>query len=600
MVTITNPGLSLAGGVMHPSKDAAFILPTAFAGLQITYGGDSCSDHPQPGSAAGSVFIPAQHAAFYPRLADPVTLRATINGEDTRIFYGTIDDLIVEDVAGDELPAIIPNSRHMQSLAGWTITQGTSRAGAVALPADYLVDGARVSATGPQPGGLGSYVYIAAPAAPINTARAYVVTAMAQSPVGYPYLSVEWINAAGAVVQTDELYSYYIPPSLQGDYYALHTATFWPPMDAVKACIVAASELDPTAEPWEQAVGIDGLVLHELPAGVYTLPRYKRPAGRYVKFKASDILATAARLIVGDTPWPQQTIENRTAALNDLVPAGAVSFGFGSADPFALLGPRDIDKQNMLEIYQRILASAGDLAIAATAPARFIAPASLPRFPMVIADDGTGTAVIITDPLVPELPAGAIEYGPLQTDVTTMSNQIRVEYRQITDTMSQTAEDAAQLYSNDESVAAFGAMARSVTTDLSVVEGSRAEAKARRLAVAQATPFYRMADNVKLVEAAIPEAANVARLYSADYGFGQLVRIPDAPSLLGQYHRIKAASITFGKPAAVELDIEPSDYAAPEPVSFGETFGQPFDTLTLSAFAGITLGDLTTTSAQEF
>lgn len=585
---------------MHPSKDAAFILPTAFAGLQITYGGDSCSDHPQPGTAAGSVFIPEQHAAFYPRLADPVTMRATINGEDMRIFYGTVDDLTVEDVAGDELPAIIPNSRHMQNLAGWTVTQGTSRAGAVPLQADYLVDGARVSATGPQPAGLGSYVYIAAPAAPVKPGnlQAYIVTCMALSPLSYPALSVEWIDAGGAVVQTDELYSNYIPPSLQGDYFALHTAAFYPPMDAAKARIVAAAELDPSLEPWEQAVGIDGLVLHELPAGTYTLPRYKRPAGRYVKFKASDILATAARLVVGDTPWPQQTVEGRTIALNDLVPAGAVTFGFGSADSTALLGPRDIDKQNMLEIYQRVLASAGDLAIAATAPARYVAPASPASFPQVLGNNA-GTAVIIDDPLVPDLPAGAIEYGPLQTDVTTMANQIRVEYRRIVDTMTQEAEDAAALYTNDASVITFGAMARTIGTDLAVVEGSRAEDKARRLSVAQAAPFYRMADSVKLVASQIPEAGNVARIYSADLGFGQLVKIPDAPALLGQYHRVKAATITFGKPAAVELDIEPSSYAAPEPITLGAMTQPPLDTLTLAGFTGVTFDQIQRVSAQE-
>jgi len=603
MVTIEYPALTMAGGTFNPSKVGAFILPTSFSGLTVTYGGDSCADSPEAGTMAGRVFIPEQHAAFHPRLADPVHLRATVNGVDMRIMYGTVDDLIIEDVAGEPLPELIPNTRSMQDLAGWEVRTGTSWDTGAQLAADVTIDGARVTATGPVPADLGSYVFMRLPLAPIEAGRPYVLTAMQLGPTGGSSFTADYLDAGGAVVYSEQLYTYYTPGSFNGDYMPHRSTVFYPNYGATHLRLTAAMELDPTGQPWEQTTGLDGVVLHRLPDGATELPAARRrPPGRWVQFKAADILATAARLILGTTPWPQQTVEGRTQALNALVPAGAVTFGFGTRDPFALLAPRDIDKQNTLEIYQRILASSGDLAIAATAPARYVQPASLPRYPQVIADVA-GVATVVTDPNVPELPAGAIQAGALQTDITTMANQVRLEYRQITDVMEQTAEDASTLYVNEASLIAYGAMGRSISTDLAVIEGSRAEDKASRLAAAQGTPYYRLADKLRLVSSQIPEAPAVARIYSADAGFGQLVHVAGGPALLGEYHRIRAAVLTFGRQPAVELDVEPPDYAAPEALTFGETFGTPapvpFDTLTLADFAGITLGELRTISAME-
>lgn len=599
MVTVEHPALTLAGGTFTPGKEAAFILPTAFSGLQVNYGGDSCADHPEPGSMTGRVFIPEHHGAFYPRLADPAHFRATVNGVDMRIFYGTVDEILIEDVAGDELPALIPNSRNMANLTGWTVTTGTSYGASTPLAADYLVDGARVTADGPVPPDIGHYVYIRPPAAPVDDTRGYIVTVMGQAPVGVPYFSVEWLDAGDAVLHSHALYMHYTPGSFNGDYIAQRSEPVWPVFGAVKMRITAACELDSAGAAWQQTCGLDGIVLHELLPGATELPKL-RPAGRWVQFKSADILATAARLIVGSTPWPQQTVEGRTEALNEIVPAGAVTFGFGSRDPFAVLAPRDIDKQNLLDIYRRVLASSGDLAIAAATAPALVAPASLPRYPSIIAEVG-GVAEIVPDPLIPELPAGSIVAGALQTDITTMANQIRLEYRTITDVMEQTAEDSSALYVNEPSVIAYGAMGRSISTDLAVIAGSRAEDKASRLAVAQALPYYRLADRVRLVASQIPAAATVARLYSADVGFGQLVSIDGGPALLGNYHRIRAASLTFGKLPAVEFDIEPPDYSAPEALTFGEAAdtNPPFDTLTLADFAGITIGQLATVSALE-
>lgn len=604
MVTIQEAALTIAGGTYNPGKPAAFILPTAFSGLTVSYGGDSCADHPGPGSISGRVFIPEQHAAFHPRIADPVHLRATINGDDMRMFYGTVDEIVIEDVDGEPLPAIIPNSRGMQNLAGWTVTTGTTYAGATPVPATYLLDGARVSALGPTQGATAGKLWFTTPAAPVSETRPYVVTVMAESPTGLPALKAQWLNGAGVVIKTEDLYRWYTAGSFNGDYSPLRTNGTYPPVGAKSVRIIVECDLYPNRESWQQACGVDGIVLHELPYGTWEIPTLKpdkRPPGRWVTFKASDILATAARLIVGTTPWPSQTVEGRTAALNALVPAGAVTFNEGGTrDPFRLLGPRDIDKQNMLEIFQRVLASSGDLAVASSNFARYVVAASLPRYPQII-DRVNGVATIVKDPLVPELPAGSIVAGPMQTDITTMANQIRVEYRVVTDTMAQTGDDASAVYVNADSLTVYGAMGRSISTDLATVAGSRAEDKARRLAESQAQPFYRLADKVRLVSSQIPDAPNVARLYSADIGFGQLIYVPDAPAVLGNYHRVRGATLTLGREPAVELDVEPPDYSAPEALTFGEARNTtpPFNILKLSEFQNITIGQLKYVSALE-
>lgn len=607
MVTIGNLGLSLNGAVFNPGKEAAFQLPTAFSGAQVSYGGESCADNPDAGALAGRVFIPAQHAAFYPSLADQAALRATINGEDMRIFAGQVDELSIKDVAGAQLPELIPNSQAMDSLAGWEVRQGTSWATAAAWPADYLLGGARVAATGPVPADYDQYIFIRPPAAPIEDTAHYVLTVMAQAPIGAAAWTGEWLDAAGAVLYEFQLYMNYAVGAGKGEYLAQYSAGLNPSYGATQLRLTAAMNLDTAGEPWQQGAAVDGITLHRLPAGKYELAeatQLPRPAGRWVTFKASDTLATAARLVVGTTPWPQHSVESRTQALNAIVPASRVTFGFGSRDPYALLAPRDIDKQNTLEIYQRILASAGDLAVASADFAGWVVPAALPRFPQVLADVA-GVATIVTDPNLPVLPAGAIQDGELQTDVTTMANQVRVEYRTITSIAEQKAEDTTALYVNDAGVAAHGAMGRSMATDLADVAGSVAEAKAQRLAITQAEPYYRLADNLRLVASQLPDSATLAKIYSAERGFGQLVLVDGAPELLGQYHRIRGALLTFGRQPAAELDVEPSDYAAPEPLSFADTDGTPrpapFDTLTLGSFenSGITIGDLERISALE-
>lgn len=603
-MSIKWPALTIAGATCNPSVAGAFLLPTAFSGVTVTYGGESCVDNPEPGTIAGDVFIPEHHRAFYPKLADPVSLRATINEQDMRVTAGILDELTVKDTPGvHELPQLIPNSRAMLGLTGWAFRHGTSWDTGTALAGEYIAGAGQVTATAPVPADFGRYTFIRPPLAPVDTtgSNGFIITAMGAAAIGYPEFTVDFLNAAGAVLYSTKPYIEYVGGAYKSEWTALRTSVMWAPWGTVNVRITSAHELDPTAAGFEQEAGIDGIVLHQLPAGTDQLPKL-RPAGRWVRFKATDVLGAAGRLVVGTTPWPQQTIEGRTQALNDIVPATYVTFGFGSRDPYQLLAPRDIDKQNALEVYQRILASSGDLAIAATWPIRGVVPAPLPRFAQVLADVG-GVAEIVTDPGVPELPAGAIIDDQLQTDVTTMANQVRLEYREITSLEEQTAEDANRLYVNAASINAFGAMARSIATDLADPAGTVAESKAKRIADAQAQPFYRLADRLRLVSSQIPDAPAVAKLYSAETGFTQLVHVPDGPAELGEFLRVRGAVLTFGRLPAVELDVEPAGYAAPEPVSFAETLGTPpaapFDTLTLGDFTNVTLGQLATVSTME-
>ena len=66
-MSIKWPALTIAGATCNPSVAGAFLLPTAFSGVTVTYGGESCVDNPGPGTSAGDVFIAEHHRAFYPK-----------------------------------------------------------------------------------------------------------------------------------------------------------------------------------------------------------------------------------------------------------------------------------------------------------------------------------------------------------------------------------------------------------------------------------------------------------------------------------------------------------------------------------------------------
>lgn len=616
MVTFNAPRLSLADGFLYPYTDLAFLLPTAFSPFTTNYGADSCSDHPAPSTASGRVFIPSYHSWFYPDLNDAVSLKTIINGVDTAVGRWLVDSLTINDVPGDGYnPGLFPNSRNMQNTTGWAFSWGTTEGQNLVTPA-FVKGGAHLELTVPKAPAAGYFAFITTPRAPVTPGIGYHLTAMMHDAVpdwfsntnGFT-LTMKWYNAAGALLKVDAGVWVEMPDTDLIDNRGWRWLATGAPVQApagaasmaatFKYAMTAAADAFPPLTT-ERMAGLDGVSLHA-DKGIWDPTAFagnKRPAGRWVDFSASDISAYTGRLMIASEPWPQQDVDARFGSLRDAVAAAGGNVEFDTYSNILQLAYRDVDNQSALDNYQTILNSIGEIAVASPVWLNRMTFADPARFVKVLIILSTGMAAIIDDPNQVTIPAGAISAGALQSSITGLSNKVVLNYRKPTVDGS---EDASASVSNPASIAAYGPMVRTVSTDLTAPEG-RAWDKAASLVKTQAAPVYSMADKIKLVTSQIPDTPGVAKLFTVMTGFRRIVIIPDAPALLGVNQRVKAGTFVFGANPSVALDVEPSDQIAPDPINLRDIAYRPdamFTNVKLPKYVNVRLGDLKTTSAPS-
>lgn len=601
MVNVRYRELSIKGMLTSPRKATAYLVPTAFSGLTVKYGADSCSDHPDTSTMSGSLFIPEHHQHFYPDLNDEATFQFWGTDRNSRVFFGLIDSLTIQDRTGEPLPAGFPNARDMQNLDGWDFRRGTTPAGSP-VAATFTPGGSHIEITTPlKTGSAAEYVFITSPQAPVNPAKQYRVTGLYRPMVDqftgtrtirYDLL---WYDAAGALASTVDDVSTEWSSTTAQTWQQLDTRRIWPPSNAA---FLAVRAWCPIADYYPASVplpaGVDGLTLHE---DLVTKPMNgsRRSPGRFFTFTASDITATAGRLMIGGLPFPPEYAGDRIIRINNIV--APVYEMVASNLPSTALAYRDIDNQSSLDVVRRVAASTGDVAMASNQwGSRVIGYGDPVRFSRVLKVLPAGAAAIVEDPLQITVPASAIHDAPLTTGITGLSNQVQFNYRLPAEDGS---EDATAVVRNPESMARYGPMSRTIDTDLAAPTG-RAWDKAQQIAEAQGTPSYSLDGSINLVESQIPDGPGIYRLFEAQKAFRSIVVIPDAPDLLGKYQRIKAGTLTFGKKIEISLEVEPEGQVIPDAITWADlSTSLPYQTIKLSGLPPtLLISDLETTSVD--
>lgn len=577
MVTVTDHRLAVSGLTYNPSKENAFIMPTAFSPATIKYGADTCSDNPSPTTLQGRLFIPNDYAEFFPVLNDPVTYTFSSGGGNVAPFSGRIDGITIEDVPGAQPPAAFPQSRTITATDRWVFRDGSIDAPGAVLP--VVLDSSKPSRVGmaPTTQPLQTYGTMTTPPAPVTPAVEYKFTALAFGAIsGFTAVAFTWYNAAGEVISVVYPGSIYMPTNnLLFSSLATYPATA--PPAAVTVTISVQLDVNSSYEP---VVYLDTVNL------VTPAQAKERPAGRWVTFQASDATATAGRIMVGDIPWRPETVWSRLSRLNAIIPNRVVKFSTPTID-VTQLAYRDVDKQSSLALFQRIVSSIGNVALANPQYEMEISTAADPRSPLSL-EVVSGNPVLVEDPSLAHLPAGCIRSGPMSTSITGLSNTVQFNYREGNNDGS---EDASVSITNATSVTAYGPMARTVDTDLPAPAGLAWD-RAQRLIQKQATPYYRLADNAKVIVDQLPNVPASGSLFGAMTGFRRLVYIPDAPAIIGPYHRIHAASMTFGKTTELELELEPADLIPVTTVSFYDLSRYPYYNMPFSKFTSLTFKDM--------
>lgn len=588
MVRVTDHRFDLAGMSYNANKAAAFFNPTVFSGLKVTYGADTCSDHPAPSTLSGRVFIPEAMAAFYPTLNTPTSYAVAGPGGRADVFKGRVESLTIEDVDGFRPPARFVNSRSMTTLTPgllanrWNFYTRANDRPEVASTGALTTSPHRVQAT---PAALVTdqpiEVRIMTPYAPVTAGQQYSFAAHARSvrqfgtPVWFHWYSN---NAGTGLIRVDQTETSYAS-SRNDVWFGLLTAPLAAPAGATHVRVSVELSAGSNASPFGP-VSLDTVTL------LTAAERKLRPAGRWVDFQASDVTAIASRLMVSDTPWPDDTADNRTVRLNRLVPRDVIYFGTSPID-YTPLAARDVDNQSAMGLFQRLCTSIGSVAVASPEFDTYITTGRAPRSPYSL-EMVAGNPVIVDDADLVKIPAGSIVDGPLSTSITGLSNQVKFAYRSW---LGDKTEDATATVQNDASIAAYGPMARSVETDLPAPMGKAWE-QAQRLVTAQAQPVYRLANSTQVVLSQLAETQPSWDVFNAVEGFRRLVHVPDAPALIGPYHRISSAEMVFGKSPSLSLDLEPADQISSESVTFYDLSQYPYNNVPLSKFTSLTFEQL--------
>lgn len=580
MVAVTSHQLSVAGMTYTPTKQMAMLVPTALSPASVSYGADTCSDHPKPAAMNGRLFIPADYAGFYPTLNDRVNYSIAGTPGNADVFRGRIDAITILDAEGFEPAAVVPQSRNIGATSGWVTRHGTLAAPGVLAPIVAPAGGNRVGmVTNAVVWPNNSYGTITTPATPVTAGESYVFTALAYMANFDIQVKFSWYGTGGALLSSVTVGSGYIYAK-NDEWLPLVTSPALAPAGAVTV------RMGVQLPSWTEGgpIHLDTVNL------VTTAQAKKRPAGRHFSFTASDITATAARLMIGGLPFPAEPAADRVQRINALVPRDVINFQIQGLETTGL-EYRDIDNQSSLTVFQRVANSIGNVAMADPQFETLIITAKPPRSPLSL-EVVAGNPVLVEDPDLVKVPAGCIEHGALSTSITGLSNSVQFNYRTAT---PEGSEDASETVLNPDSIQNYGPMARSIDTDLPAPAG-RAWQNAQRIVTAQSRPLYRLADQAKVVVKQLPASGPSMDLFGAMEGFRRLVHIPDAPEIIGHYHRVHGAAMTFGKETTLALDLEPADLIPATSVTFYDISRPPYDHMPFPKFTALTFADMANAS----
>lgn len=96
MVNIRISTLTISSSAWGVSASSFPDNPTVMSGAQITWGGDSCLDHPEPTRCLLSLWVPRGKEAWIPALGDEVRLNGGA-GTPVRLFTGKVEEVKLSD-----------------------------------------------------------------------------------------------------------------------------------------------------------------------------------------------------------------------------------------------------------------------------------------------------------------------------------------------------------------------------------------------------------------------------------------------------------------------------------------------------------------------
>lgn len=524
------------------------------------FGASSLEDHPDSARTKVRMWIPSwAEAAFMPRLGDTVIGEASINGESFVYFAGVTDAIKAGRRRGEYSPAVASLGAPTVSVRDWDADAGAfvtrpaesvSRANGVTTiaiapretePAEVTVQWSIGAAARPK-----HVLVLGGPTniAPLDrsaTAPNQVVPVSVSKPLVY-------VTGTDRSVRDNQT-AYQVRPN-------------------VAVTVTYVFTVNPRVN--DRVLRLADPVIVDMTGG-------KKVKGRFVQLDASDFLAPAGRMRIGDTPFPMEfpgARWNRVRALlraNDLPmkasslynESGTLSAGsstmnwFGGATGVSsYVKPLDVDSRSALEVLQRTAMAAGGAVVTST---RYGLDYQLRATPFkTFSVPASGNVSLTDNPAVCVMPSSAVEEVPRTLSTASIVNQVEWEIAQ-PDGEGGVAETVG-LVAAKESISKSGPSPLKLVSD-AYREGTNqiVTLQYRAMNLLRAEPVWTFDESVEIADTtAVP---NLVKALDPTTRHGHAVRITGTrPADVGERWRVRAGSFTVGEDAPVMLQLDPAEW----------------------------------------
>lgn len=330
----------------------------------------------------------------------------------------------------------------------------------------------------------------------------------------------------------------------------------------------------------------------------------KRVRGRFYAIDASDFTASAARLRIGDKPFPQESAGTRWDRVAKVMRSlwvpiydggydldGTYAWITGDSRWSYLVKRLDVDSRSALDVLQRTAAAAHGASVISTAHGVWYQVRPEPYNSVIIPKVGQVSTGANTRAV--RIPSSVVEEVPRKLSIASVVNQIEVEYTNGTvdppvDTVHVTRSPGSQVTPAPYRYATDGVVVKGVN-------GATPEAPvvaARAPILLRPRPTWTLEEDVTITDTS--GVTNLLRVLDPLTRHGMPVRIDGPlPADVGSSWRIRGGSFTIGEDAPLRLTLDPASWLPDLGASFTDmSFGPRTTYVPFSDMKNVTFADM--------
>lgn len=579
-------------------RDHYPFVPTVMH-TENTFGASSVEDHPESARTKMMLWLPAwAEASFMPRLGDNLIGEASLGGVSFTYFSGNVDALKAGRMRGKTTPSVVRLEAPTVQVKDYNSEDNTSTIKNVGLierrgNVTTISIGPRDSESPKDGYGLRE-VIITWTAASANVYRNHVLV------LGGP------TNAAPLDLSAPSETAPLFTPTVQNPVVSLTGSAEAVQNNKTVYRLVTTSTTVAVKHTFSVSPRGRDRVIRVVDPAIVDVSGSRNVKGRFVQVDASDFLAPAGRMRIGDKPFPKEEPHSRWNKVRNLLrendmpivasdtlvaskklQAGVTTYAIlekpGGTSP--LVKPLDIDSRSALDVLQRTSLAAGGAVVISTQNGLGF---QLRATPFRTLKATNGVVSFIDGPTVTRLPSRVVEEVPRTLSTQSIINQVEWDVAQPDGAGGVT--ETSEIYSDTESVARSGPAPLKLQSDayrdapnMNVVLAYRASNLLRSEAVWTFDSPVTITDDT--------QARNLAWALNPKTRHGHAVLIQGyRPSDVGEEWRVRGGSFTVGEEDSISLELDPAEWLPDLGVSYLDMSGMPG--VTFGGMGSITFNDM--------